>query len=43
MITEGRVADLVVLDRDLFAGPSEAISDARVSLTVLEGRIVYRR
>jgi hypothetical protein len=42
-ITLGKSADLVVLDADLHALPPERISDARVDLTVFEGRIVYRR
>ena len=42
-IAEGMVADLVVLDRDLFSGAPQAISDARVAVTVFEGRVVYRR
>jgi predicted amidohydrolase YtcJ len=42
-ITVGKSADLVVLDTDLFQIPPERISDARVDLTVFEGRVVYRR
>ena len=42
-LTVGRLADLVVLDRDLFAIDPTEISEARVELTVLEGRVVYRR
>jgi predicted amidohydrolase YtcJ len=42
-ITVGKSADLVVLDTDLFQVPPERISDARVELTVFEGRVVYRR
>ena len=37
----GHQADLVVLDRDLFAGPPEAIADARVALTYIRGERVY--
>ena len=37
----GRQADLVVLDRDLFAGEPAAIADARVALTYLRGERVY--
>jgi predicted amidohydrolase YtcJ len=39
----GRLADLVVLDRDVFTIDPTEISDASVDLTVLEGRVVYRR
>jgi len=42
-ITVGKVADLVVVDRDLFSIEPGRISEARVDLTVFEGRVVYRR
>jgi predicted amidohydrolase YtcJ len=35
-------ADIVVLDRDLFAIPPSEIHTARVLLTLLEGDVVYR-
>lgn len=38
----GRAADLVVLDRDLFAIPPHEISEVKVLLTLLDGRPVYR-
>jgi len=41
-IETGKAADLVVLDRDLFAIPPEQISRARVLLTMLDGHDVYR-
>ncbi len=41
-ITVGKAADLVLLDRDLFAIPPEQISKAHVLLTVLDGHDVYR-
>ena len=37
----GRLADVVVLDRDLFATPVEAIADVGVDLTLLGGAIAY--
>jgi predicted amidohydrolase YtcJ len=37
----GAVADLVVLDRDPFAGPTEEIGAARVSSTWVQGDQVY--
>ncbi|MFZ1476078.1 MAG: amidohydrolase family protein, partial [Anaerolineae bacterium] len=40
-ITPGKLADLVVLDRDIFACPAEEILQTRVSATVLDGRVVY--
>jgi len=41
-IREGKYADLVVLSRDLFAIPPEEIQTARVLLTIVGGREVYR-
>lgn len=38
----GRAADLVVLDRDLYGIPASEIGRARVLLTLLDGREVYR-
>ncbi|HWQ33556.1 MAG TPA: amidohydrolase [Blastocatellia bacterium] len=38
----GKAADLIVLDRNLFELPAHEISKARVLLTLLEGREVYR-
>ncbi|MEP7087463.1 MAG: amidohydrolase [Gemmatimonadota bacterium] len=40
-ITVGKAADLIVLDRDLFAIPPAQISEAHVLLTFLDGRDVY--
>jgi len=37
----GKLADLVVLDRNLFAIPAGEISDAKVLLTLFEGRVVF--
>jgi hypothetical protein len=39
----GMYADLAVLDRDPFHGPAEAISEATVSHTYVEGDCVFRR
>jgi len=41
-ITVGKAADLVVLDRDLFAIPPDQIAKAHVLLTLLDGHDVYR-
>jgi predicted amidohydrolase YtcJ len=38
----GKLADLVVLDRDLFAIPPEEIRSAKVALTMVGGQVVYR-
>ncbi|MFD3561374.1 amidohydrolase [Streptomyces sp. NPDC058686] len=40
-ITPGRLADLVVLDRDPFAGPTEEIGTTRVLETFVGGERVY--
>jgi predicted amidohydrolase YtcJ len=42
-IEPGKAADFAILDRDLFRVPREEISKARVLLTFLAGREVYRR
>lgn len=38
----GKLADLVVMDRNIFKMPAKDINDARVLMTVLEGREVFR-
>lgn len=38
----GKAADLIVLDKNLFDVPPNQISKARVLLTVLNGKVVYR-
>jgi hypothetical protein len=40
-IEAGKLADLVVLDRDLFAAPADEIGAARVDATFIEGRLVH--
>jgi hypothetical protein len=42
-IQEGRRADLVVLDRNLFDAPDATVADARVEHTVAAGKIVSSR
>jgi len=39
----GKLADLVVLDRDILTCPEDAIRDTQVLRTYLNGRIVFRR
>ncbi len=39
----GKLADFVILDRDLTTIPPEEIRDARVDLTVVGGSVVYER
>ncbi|MEO7130560.1 MAG: amidohydrolase family protein, partial [Dermatophilaceae bacterium] len=40
-IREGALADLVVLDRDPFAGPPVEIGSTRVLQTFIDGRLVF--
>ena len=42
-ITPGKLADLAVLDRDIFAIDPMEIHQAQVVLTVFDGRVVYER
>jgi predicted amidohydrolase YtcJ len=42
-LAPGFLADLAILDRDLFRIPPETIRDARVTTTVVGGRVVYER
>ncbi len=40
-ITPGKLADLVLLDRDIYTGDPAQIDQAKVVLTVMDGRVVY--
>ena len=40
-IEAGKLADLVILDRDIFVIPPEEIGGVRVRMTVFDGKIVY--
>jgi len=42
-IEVGKIADLIVLDKNLFTIPSADIAKAKVQLTLLEGEEVFRR
>jgi predicted amidohydrolase YtcJ len=42
-LEKGKLADIVVLDRDIFALPAERIPEAKVKLTIVGGRVVYER
>ncbi len=42
-IETGRRADIVVLDRDIFAIPASELSEVRVDMTLLDGAIIYER
>jgi predicted amidohydrolase YtcJ len=40
-ITPGKLADLVLVDRDIFRSPPTEIDQARVALTIVDGRVIY--
>ncbi len=42
-ITPGKLADLVVLDRDIFTVEPMEIAQTQVAMTVLSGRVVYQQ
>lgn len=42
-LTPGKLADVVVLDRDLTALPAESLGTARAMVTVVGGKVVFRR
>jgi predicted amidohydrolase YtcJ len=41
-IEGGKLADLVVLDGDLFTTPTERIADLGIALTIVDGAVAYR-
>jgi len=43
VLRPGMLADLVLLDRDLFAMPAESLATVRVQATIVGGRVVYDR
>jgi predicted amidohydrolase YtcJ len=40
-ITPGKLADIVMLDRDIYSGDPAEIDKARVVMTIMDGRIVF--
>lgn len=42
-LTAGKLADIVVLSRDILTIPAVELNDARVDLTILGGEVRYRR
>ena len=40
-LAPGKLADLVVLDKDIFRVPPTEIETARVQLTLMDGRVVF--
>jgi predicted amidohydrolase YtcJ len=43
VLAPGMLADVVVIDRDLFAVPPESLDQAKIRLTIVGGKVVYRR
>lgn len=41
-LEKGKLADIVVLDKNIFNIPLEVISDVKVCLTIVNGKIVYK-
>ena len=42
-LAPGMLADLVVLSSDIFAAPTSKLLDAKVDVTIFDGKIVYER
>ncbi|NOX34152.1 MAG: amidohydrolase [Deltaproteobacteria bacterium] len=42
-VSEGKLADMIVLDQDIFKIDSDRIPDTRVDITIFNGRIVHER
>ncbi len=42
-LEEGKLADIAVLDRNLFNIPSEEILSAKVILTMMDGKVIYEK
>jgi len=42
-LTPGKLADIVVLSRDLLTVPEDQILATKVELTILDGKVVYQR
>lgn len=42
-LAKGMLADLIVVDRNLFQVPAERIKDANVELTIMDGKIVFEK
>lgn len=42
-LSAGRLADFVILERDLFSIPAEELRDVKVDVTVVGGKVVFER
>ena len=43
VLEEGKLADVIVVDRNLFAIDPMEIKDAAVEMTIMDGKIVFER
>ncbi len=43
MVKTGQYADFAVLERDIFTIPEDEIKDVKVDMTVINGKVVYKR
>jgi predicted amidohydrolase YtcJ len=43
VLAPGKLADVVMIDRNLFEIPPAEIRDAHVALTIAGGKVVHRR
>jgi hypothetical protein len=43
VLSAGRLADFVILERDLFSIPAEELRDVKVDMTVVGGKVVFER
>ncbi|RST76953.1 amidohydrolase [Siminovitchia acidinfaciens] len=41
-LEKGKLADVIVMDRDLFAADPKELPNAKVKLTVMDGKVVYK-
>ena len=42
-LSKGKLADMIVLDRDIFKIDPDQIADAKVDLTIFDGMIVHEK
>jgi predicted amidohydrolase YtcJ len=43
VLARDMLADLIILSEDIFEGPSTRLSEAHVMVTIVDGKVVYRR
>jgi predicted amidohydrolase YtcJ len=42
-LAKGMLADIVILSADIFSAPPERVLDAKVAVTIFDGKVVYNR